>query len=179
MSETRGDGDARTTKGQEGVALAEELRVLWEGVGWQGDAWHGPSLQGLLGDLSADEAAGRPLGGRHSIWELVLHMTAWGDVWRRRLDGEAVDEPEAGDFPPVGTTTDAAWAQARSRLQAGNEALAERVARLTPEELEAAVAGQEYDTRFMVRGAIRHTVHHGGQIALLRKAAVVAAPGVG
>jgi hypothetical protein len=32
------------------------------------------------------------------------------------------------------------------------------------------VPGRPFDARFQVRAAIRHTVYHSGQIALLRKA---------
>lgn len=150
----------------EGRALAEELRAIWHG-----DAWHGPALRELLDGVSAERAAARPLGTAHSLWELVLHMRAWTDVWRRRLDGEVLGDPEVGDFPPVAKPAPEAWAEAQVRLRDTHEGLAERVARLTAAELGTRVRGKEYDARFMTRGAIRHTVYHSGQIALLKKAA--------
>lgn len=149
----------------EGAALAEELRTLW-----RGDPWHGPSLESLLDGVTPEQAAARPIREGHSLWELVAHVTAWNDVWRRRLEGHEVGDPEEGDFPPVPEPTPEAWARARERLREGHEKLVERVARLTPAELGAAVPGRDYDARFMVRGAIRHTVYHSGQIALLKKA---------
>lgn len=155
----------------EGPALAEELRVIWQGVAGQCDAWHGPALKDLLEAFSSDVAAARPVREGHSVWELALHIAAWADVWRRRLDGEAMDEPEVGDFPPVSATTPEAWAEARSGLETAHSGFASRVARLTAAELDATVPGRDYDTRFMVSGAIRHTVYHSGQIALMKKAA--------
>ncbi len=125
----------------------------------------------MLEDVSSRDAAARPRQGGHSLWELVLHLTAWADTWRRRLEGQVLGDPDVGDFPPVSATTPEAWADARARLEDAHEKLTERVACLTPAELDAIVPGCEYDARFLVRGAIRHTVYHSGQIALLKKAA--------
>ena len=80
--------------GAEARTLARELETLG-----RGDAWHGPALAGLLRGVSARTASARPIASAHTIWELVLHVTAWTDVFRRRIEGEALEEPEAGDFP--------------------------------------------------------------------------------
>lgn len=150
----------------EAQGLAQELASLA-----RGNAWHGPTLEELLDGVSVEAAAARPVPGGHSIWELVLHMAAWTDVFRRRLEGAAVEEPEAGDFPAPPPPTTEAWAQARSRLLEAHDALTARVARLSDAELSARVPGRDFDARYLVRAAIRHTVYHGGQIGLLRKSA--------
>jgi hypothetical protein len=148
----------------EARALADELRQVWNG-----DPWHGPSLRGTLEGITAAEAIRHPIADAHSIWELVLHLTAWTDTLTRRLEGEALDEPVAGDFPAPGTPTAEAWAEALARLENAHGRLTERVARLTPAELGATVTGRDHSARFMVRGGIEHLVYHTGQIALLRK----------
>lgn len=148
------------------AALAGELEKLAHG-----DAWHGPSLQELLEDVSAGLAAARPIVGAHTIWEVVLHLLAWTDVFRRRLEGEAVEEPEAGDFPNSPAATPAAWAEAGKALFEAHDALAARVARLSDGDLAARIPGRDFDAHFQVRAAIRHTVYHSGQIGLLRKSA--------
>lgn len=160
-----GTGESRESG--EGPALAKELQAIWGG-----EAWHGPALSELLENVWSHDAAARPLEGGHSLWELVLHLTAWTDTWRRRLEGQVLTEPDAGDFPPVSATTPEAWAEARVGLEDAHARLTERVARLTPAELDATVPGCDYDARFLVKGAIRHTVYHCGQIALLKKAPV-------
>jgi len=157
--------DERSTS-TEGQRLAEEVRAI---VG--GDAWHGPALLELLDGVSAERASARPVAAAHSLWELVLHMTAWTRVWRQRLEGQVRSEPEEGDFPPAPAPTPEAWAESRDGLREAHEALAARVARLSSSELDETVPGCEYDARFLVTGAIRHTVYHSGQIALLRKGA--------
>ena len=47
---------------------------------FQGKAWHGPSLKEALAGITADQAAARPVGNAHSIWELTHHIGAWADI---------------------------------------------------------------------------------------------------
>jgi heme-degrading monooxygenase HmoA/uncharacterized damage-inducible protein DinB len=152
--------------GGEAAELAREIESLV-----RGENWHGPGLEELLTDVSAAEASARPIGGGHSIWELVLHVTGWTAVFRRRLEGVAIEEPEAGDFPPVPPPTPAAWEEARRALFGAHDALVARVAGLSDAALVGPVPGRPFDARFQVRAAIRHTVYHSGQIGLLKKGA--------
>jgi uncharacterized damage-inducible protein DinB/heme-degrading monooxygenase HmoA len=162
--EVAAQGGAQPPVG-EAAQLAREIETLVDG-----DTWHGPALTPLLDGVTADAAAARPVAGAHSIWELVLHVTAWTDVFRRRLEGEALEEPAVGDFPaPPPRRPTAAWDEARRQLLESHRALASRVAAFEDAELGAAVAGRPFDRRFQVRAAIRHTVYHSGQIGLLRK----------
>jgi len=101
----------------------------------------------------------------------VLHVTAWTDVFRRRLEGTAVEEPEAGDFPRPPRPSAAGWEAAKLALIDANAALAARVERLPDADLAVKVPGRPFDAEFQARAAIRHTVYHSGQIGLLRKAA--------
>ena len=164
--EVVGEAGTRAAAAEAG-ALARELETLG-----RGDAWHGPALAELLVGVSAATASARPIASAHTIWELVLHVTAWTDVFRRRLDGESVEEPEAGDFPASPQPTRKAWAQAMQALFEGHRALTARVARLTEAELGRRIPNRDFDVRFQVRAAIRHVVYHSGQIGLLRKIAV-------
>ena len=85
--------------------------------GHQGEAWHGPSVLEALEGVSAEQATARPLDGAHTIWELVLHMAAWRNVARRRLEGERVDSiPDEEDFPIVFNPGADAWNQALAQL---------------------------------------------------------------
>jgi uncharacterized damage-inducible protein DinB/heme-degrading monooxygenase HmoA len=152
--------------GASATELARELETLAEG-----DNWHGPTLHELLEGVSAEAAAARPIAAAHSIWELVLHVSAWTDVFRRRLTGTAVEEPEAGDYPETPRPTPAAWAEATRELFAAHAALTACVSRLSDAELRAPIPGRPFDRQFQVRAAIRHSVYHSGQIGLLRKGA--------
>jgi heme-degrading monooxygenase HmoA/uncharacterized damage-inducible protein DinB len=146
--------------------LARELETLADG-----NNWHGPTLHELLDGLTADHASARPLAAAHTIWELVLHVAAWTDVFRRRLEGTALEEPETGDFPAPPAPSPRAWDDARAALFEAHRRLTARVAGLSAADLGAPVPGRPFDARFQVRSAIRHTVYHSGQIGLLRKGA--------
>lgn len=157
------DGEKRRGTG-EAAGLAEELRSLVHG-----DPWHGECLEALLAGVSQQTATARPIPGAHTILELVLHLTGWTDVARRRLDGEVVKRPAGGDFPAPAGANGRAWAEAKHGLLQAHDRLAARVGALAEADLDAGVPGCDYTARFLVHGAIHHTVYHSGQIGLLRK----------
>ena len=80
-----------------------------------GDAWHGASVRDVLGGITSEQAAARLVPDVHTIWEILAHVTAWQDEVRRRLDGGAPGEPQAGDWPAVRDTSAAAWDRALAR----------------------------------------------------------------
>ena len=137
-----------------------------------GPLWHGPVLDDLLRDVTAEQAAARPIGSAHSIWELVLHVASWAEISRARLGGRAIeDPPDEVNFPTVRETTAAAWEAARDRLRESYRDLAARVRQLDESTIEARVNGLPYTVSFMLHGVVEHGTYHGGQIALLKKAA--------
>jgi len=145
--------------------IVDELKRIHEG-----DAWHGPALRELLSDVTPDQAAARPLPNAHSIWELVLHIIGWENVFRLRLEGNPLSTPPEGDFPPVEDTSQQAWAETLSRLEDSHAQVISTVAALGDSTLREKVAGKDYTTRFLISGIVRHHVYHAGQIALLKKA---------
>ena len=76
---------------------------------FEGKAWHGPALLELLADVDAPKAAARPIGGAHSIWELVLHIAAWDKAVANRLDGGRGEVSDEENFPVVNDTSEASW----------------------------------------------------------------------
>lgn len=144
--------------------ILDELQRIHEG-----DAWHGPSLREALAGVSARQAAAHGFDQAHSIWEIVRHITVWENVFRRRLETEAVEEPEAGDFPPVEDTSEMAWAQALAQLDDEHAQLIKVAAGLPDAALQDRVAGRDYTVRFQLASAVRHYVYHTGQIGLLKK----------
>ena len=142
-----------------------------------GPAWHGAALAENLADLTAAEAAGHPVAGAHSIWELVLHLAAWTGEVQRRLDGAAPSLPAEGDWPEVREVSAAAWSAARERLRASHLALAAAVRRF-PDSRWSARVGDERDAPLgtgvsyadMISGLLQHDGYHGGQVGLLRRA---------
>jgi uncharacterized damage-inducible protein DinB len=138
---------------------------------FNGQAWHGPAVRELLADVTAAQAAARPLSNAHSIWEIALHMATWEEVVRRRLQGERVaDLPPEQDWPPVLDTGEAAWHTVIERLEWANRTLREAMAQLDDSHLAEKVAGKDHSVYIMLHGVIQHDLYHAGQIAILKKA---------
>ena len=138
-----------------------------------GPMWHGSALNELLDGVTHEQAAERPIPGAHTIWELVLHITAWADIARDRLNNKSLgSQPDDIDWPAVPAPSEATWSQARSRLTASHQMLASEAARLTDDALAAKVPVDppRYTVEALLRGVIEHGTYHGGQIALLKRA---------
>ena len=92
--------------------IADQLKRAFES-----GAWHGPSVREVLDGLTGDQALARPLPNAHNIWEITLHIAAWEDAVRRRLQGEKVELGEAEDWSRTGETSPAAWAACLANLE--------------------------------------------------------------
>jgi uncharacterized damage-inducible protein DinB len=152
------------------MTLAEHLERAFTGP-----MWHGPALAELVADVPPDVAMRRAIPGAHTIWEIVLHVTAWAEIVRARLRGERLDDPpEAENWPTVGEAGAAAWARARERLGDSYRALAREAAALDDATLRKTInaGGAEYTVAALLHGAIEHATYHGGQIAVLKKSGV-------
>jgi uncharacterized damage-inducible protein DinB len=147
-----------------------------------GPMWHGPALLEILKNVACDQALARPLPAAHTIWEIVLHVTAWCEIARLRLKGQATGDPTPEqDWPPVpsalpepgarsDTSPAAEWRLAVEQLAKSHRDLAEATRQLTDEQLAGPVPGLEYSVSVLLRGVVEHGTYHGGQIALLTKA---------
>lgn len=136
-----------------------------------GPMWHGPALADLLESVSAEDAAAHPIRGAHSIWELVLHVTAWTEIAHERLVGSAKADPTPDeDWPPVQDTSADAWREARQRLKDAHRALSQEVGGLDDSTLISRVPGKDHTALAMFHGIIEHDAYHGGQIAILKRA---------
>jgi uncharacterized damage-inducible protein DinB len=139
---------------------------------FDGEAWHGPALMEVLEGISASTAAKHAVPSAHSIWELVLHIAAWERVIARRTTTkQALTLSDEENLPRVADSSEPAWRDALGQLQAAHAQLIETAVKLNQSRLDERVPGKDYDIRFMLTGAAQHAAYHGGQIALLKKAA--------
>ncbi|MDQ3817755.1 MAG: DinB family protein [Acidobacteriota bacterium] len=148
----------------EAAYIADELKEIHEG-----NAWHGPSLREALEGITAEQAAARPLGSAHSIWEIVGHISGWEDVFRQRLEGAQRRAPEE-DFPAAQEASEEAWKQTLAELDGTHARLLSVIASLPDAKLDEMVTGTGYSVRYLLHGIVRHHVYHAGQIVILRKA---------
>ncbi len=134
--------------------------------------WQGPSLRGSLRGVSAAEAAWRPAGGRHGIWEVTLHAAYWKYAVRRMLTGEKRGSfPRKGSnwFAPPASPTDKEWREILALLDDEHRMLAEAAGRLSPTELSKRPRGSSRTTANLLYGVASHDVYHTGQIQLLKR----------
>jgi uncharacterized damage-inducible protein DinB len=138
--------------------------------GFGGRAWHGPSVMELLSMVEPEQAAARPLKGRHTIWELALHVNAWRDKVRRVLEGEEMSSlPDEEDWPSITDTSKTAWEQALDELKDVHGRLVEAASEFSEGSLEKTVPGASYTFYTMLHGLVQHDLYHAGQIAILKK----------
>lgn len=143
----------------------------------EGDPWHGSPLAHILDGVNAAQAARQPIAGAHSIWELVLHLTAWKQEVAKRARGGPATEPEAGDWPEVGAPTAARWRAAQDALEAAHRDLIDAIRALPEEKLQTPTndtrnraLGTGVTYYVLLHGVVQHDVYHAGQMALLAKA---------
>jgi len=137
--------------------------------GYEGDAWHGPSVAEVLDGVDAKAAAARPMPAAHSIWEIVLHLTATQELILARTRGESMTLTPEMDWPEVPRPTDQAWAKAMKKLESNDEKLRRRVAAFADEKLEQPLVAGGSSAYLNFHGYVQHNLYHAGQIAILKK----------
>jgi len=144
---------------------------------YEGNAWHGPSVREVLSDVTAEQAAARPLAGAHCIWDLAHHIAVWEDAGRRRLEGDRaqIDISSPEDWPPANDTSEEAWEQAKTSLDRGHRALCDAVARVPESRLDESILEGMSTVYVTLHGVIQHDLYHAGQIAILKKALMTVA----
>ncbi len=145
--------------------IVEQLRRSIES-----DPWHGPSLLQVLAGVSAETAAAHPIRDTHSIWELLLHVTAWTRAVNTRMKNVAIELQGDANFPPARDTSEQAWHAAIADLKKAHEELYATLAGFKDSDLTAPVPGRPYNRAFILHGLPQHHAYHSGQIMLLQKA---------
>lgn len=150
----------------EAARIADQLRRAF-----YGSAWHGPALMELLKDVNAATAAAKPMPDVHSIWELLLHITAWDGAGRQRLAGHKCQLKGQKNFPPLPESSETEWRKAVVLARQTHDSLVREVAGLSSKRLRDTVPGKRYDFYHLLHGIAQHELYHAGQIAILKKAA--------
>ncbi len=137
---------------------------------FSGKAWHGPPLRRLLRGVTAEQAARRPIANAHTIWELVLHVSAWDRVVSERIQGGKTTQlPPEENFPVVTDTSAAAWKKALAGLERQHLALKAAMEAFPDAKLDRQLRGGDYSFYVTMHGAVQHDLYHAGQIAILKK----------
>lgn len=137
---------------------------------FEGGAWHGPGVLEILENVTASQAAVKPIVGAHSIWELVLHIKAWEDACRRRLSGDRAELSDEEDWPQVDETSDEAWESTLTALRENHKKFSEAIASVNESRLDEPILEGMKTVYATLHGAVQHDLYHAGQIAILKKA---------
>lgn len=153
---------------------AAEIELLLDVIdrAWSRKSWHGPNLKWALRGVSAEEALWRPGEGRHSIHELVLHLTYWKQRSLAKLSGGVARAfpYEGRDWFTAPESPDGArWRRDLALLARTHGALRSAVAALRPRDLRLKPAGWKYTTLEIVEGIAAHDLYHAGQIQLVKR----------
>lgn len=136
-------------------------------------AWHGPAVREVLAGVTAATAAARPVPGAHSIWELVLHITAWIRAGEMGLAGEKVHIPDAEDWPAVHSQSEDVagdWQRALRGMDETYRRLRSALSETNDARLDDTVTGHDYSVYVLLHGVVQHCLYHAGQIVLLKAA---------
>jgi hypothetical protein len=151
----------------ESIRIADQLRRAFSG-----DAWHGPPLSKTLDGIAAEMAVQRPLPSGHTIWELVLHIDLWASVALGATAGVPMPRlyGTEKDWPTPADTSAAAWQETGQRMFDVAEQLARAIEAFDDGRLKEIVPGRDYDFYYLFHGIVQHSLYHGGQIAMLKRA---------
>src|SRR5687767_7550623 len=111
--------------------IVEQMRLAFEG-----GAWHGPAVLEVLRDVDALKASAQPVPDAHSIWELVLHLSATQAILIRRIHGEDVGLSDDDFWEPAPQPTDDNWQGALERLSRQERELRAAVAAFPEDKLD-------------------------------------------
>jgi hypothetical protein len=140
----------------------------------RGQAWHGgPTPTGTLRGVSAAEARWRPRAGRHTIWELTLHIAYWDYAVRRRLLGGAMGEfpRHPANWPAMPSPAgEREWAADRALLAREHRLLAEAIRRFPATRRGRRAQGRKRWTYGdLIAGIAMHDAYHAGQLQLMKR----------
>jgi uncharacterized damage-inducible protein DinB len=145
------------------VNKCEEIADAYRKVTLAG-AWYGPSVAELLARISPEQAVTKPVGGTHSIAELLQHLLLWNERIRKTSEScplpkwEAEKEWAEAAIP---------WNELVERWNKSREQLEDRMRHFSAEDLEKQTPGRTYPYELLLNGIVQHTIWHAGQIAMV------------
>ena len=135
----------------------------------EGEPWHGPSVTKVLENVTAAEAATRPIVGAHTIWELVDHVSTWNEVVAMRLAGVNPRVPQEWNFPATPRPTAAAWKVSRTRLARTQARFRAAVVAVPEAKLARRRPNTTTTWYVLIHGQVQHQLYHAGQMALMKR----------
>jgi uncharacterized damage-inducible protein DinB len=136
---------------------------------FRGDAWHGPSVMEFLNSLPLDIVDAQKNFSKHTICQIVFHLTAWRKFVVEKLN-ENIHYDLISEEDNYGTEVEIIkqnWHILVSNLQLSQENLIKKLSEFDDSLLKRLVPGQDYDYYKLLTGLIQHDTYHLGMIWVL------------
>jgi hypothetical protein len=135
---------------------------------FEGRPYYGDSVLGALENVTAEVAIKRPPWSAHSIWDLVVHLTAELKYAHNVVKGTAEPWVEGETtWPAIPDRSEEAWGEAVEDLKRANRTLVDAVRRLDDAVLDKQPIHVRGPFYVMLHGTMQHSIFHAGQISLL------------
>lgn len=132
------------------------------------EGWASITLKALLDTIDTQQALARAVSGKHSIWEIVLHL---GTAQQLVLDlMQGVEKPftPGDEWPPVEDASDKDWGNARQTLLDTDEEIRNEIEGFADSALEHSFVEGGSSAYDIFHGYIQHAYYHAGQISILK-----------
>lgn len=136
---------------------------------FRGDAWHGPSVMEFLNSLPINIVDVRKNFSKHTICQIVFHLTAWRKFVFEKLN-ENIHYDLLSEEDNYGSEIESSsqnWQVLVENLQIAQKNLLSKLAEFDDSLLKRLVPGQDYDYYKLLTGLIQHDTYHLGMIWVL------------
>ena len=131
------------------------IRKLFSDL-YSGSPWIDINITGSVSDLTATEAAAKPIEGLHSVWEIVNHIIDWRMNVLRRVKGEVLKTPAHNYFKPVAKVSAMAWQQTLEALEKSQHEWMKWLSDVSSGELELVYAVNGLTYYEHIQGILQH-----------------------
>ncbi|MGD9588549.1 MAG: DinB family protein [Pyrinomonadaceae bacterium] len=147
--------------------MLKETLLHQFGVCYDQNEWF-VAIKNAVDGLTAEEAAWKPAGTEHSIWELVNHLSHDNNSLLHRVLGVEYGSPAANNdetfFSPSGS-----WAADLERFEAIMTRWRDLLEIIDDAKLAERVPPRNELAEIEIANMNAHNAYHGGQILLIRK----------
>lgn len=136
---------------------------------YNGDPWIDVTVTGTLKNISAQQAAKRPIPGCNSIWEIVNHLISWRLNVLERVQGKVIQTPSDNYFTRISDSTDSAWKDTLNRLDESQQQWISFLHSFREGDFSKIYPNNKMTYYEHIHGIVQHDAYHLGQLVLLSK----------
>ncbi len=155
--------------------MSESIRIkkLFSDL-YNGTPWTEIKLVPIVQDLTAEQAAQKPIPNANSIWQLVQHCIGWRENVLRKLNGAHFLSPEDNYLNAPDNVSPQAWDALLKRLEKSELDWEQYLTNLDSSLLDEPYLPSKgkFTVYEVIHGILHHDNYHFGQIVMLKKLVV-------